>query len=100
MEWGTDWGPQDCDGGLLAPHTEGDEMKQTESVATKTVLKITVPHPSDNSFVQVSVIDEHDERYVIIEDPNDDSWVFPITSKDHWPLISFAITTALKLCKN
>jgi hypothetical protein len=75
-------------------------MKTTESVATKTVLKITVPHPSDNSFVHVSVIDEYSERYVIIEDPNDDSWVFPIKSKDHWPLISFAVTTALKLCKN
>ena len=75
-------------------------MKNNESVATKTVLKITVPHPSDNSCVHVSVIDEHSERYVIIEDPDDDSWVFPITRKDHWPLISFAVTTALKLCKN
>jgi len=75
-------------------------MKTTESVATKTVLKITVPHPSHNSSVHVSVIDEYNERYVIVEDPDDASWVFPITSKDHWPLISFAITTALKLCKN
>ena len=26
MEWGTDWRPEAGDGGLLAPHTEGDEM--------------------------------------------------------------------------
>jgi hypothetical protein len=26
MEWGTDWGPKDCDNGLLVEGEEGDEM--------------------------------------------------------------------------
>jgi hypothetical protein len=74
-------------------------MKKEKNMTTKTVFKIMVPKEISNSFVSVSVIDECNERYVIVEDPDDDSWMFPITSKSDWKQISLAINAALQLCK-
>jgi hypothetical protein len=76
-------------------------MKKTDSTSAKTVFKIEVPDP-DNEFksINVSVITERGVEYVLVEDKDDESWVFPITSKSHWKQISAAINTALKLCKD
>jgi len=79
-------------------------MNESEEQTTeKTILKIIVPNSGakmGGKFISVSVIEELGDRYVLIEDPDDVSWILPITSKKQWPLINFAVNTALKLCKD
>ena len=75
-------------------------MKTTDSKSLKTVFKIMVPDPHNECLsISVSVINEHNEEYVLVENPDDKSWIFPIVCKSHWKQISLAINTALKLCK-
>ena len=75
-------------------------MKTSDNKSLKTVFKIIVPNPDNDCLsISVSVINEHDVQYVLVENPDDKSWVFPIVCKSHWKQISLAINTALKLCK-
>ena len=78
-------------------------MNESEETTDKTVLKIIVPNigaKMGGPFISVSVIEELGDRCVLIEDPDDVSWILPITSKKQWPLINFAVIAALKLCKD
>ena len=78
-------------------------MSEFEKLTDKTILKIIVPKdgPSiDNSIITISVIEELEERYVMIEDSDDEFWQFPVNNKDEWLRINFAVIAALKLCKD
>ena len=75
-------------------------MKTSDNKSLKTVFKIIVPNPDNDCLsISVSVINEHNEQYVLVENPDDESWIFPIVCKSHWKQISLAINTALKLWK-
>ena len=54
----------------------------------------------DNSIITILVIEDLGERYVMIEDSDDKFWQFPVNNKDQWSRINFAVTAALKLCKD
>ena len=78
-------------------------MSEFEKLAEKTILKIIVPKDGsiiDNSIITISVIEESGERYVMIEDSDDEFWQFPVNNKDQWLRINFAVIAALKLCKD
>ena len=78
-------------------------MNEFEKLTDKTILQIIVPKYGsiiDNSIITISVIEELGERYVMIEDTDDESWQFPVNNKDQWLRINFAVTAALKLCKD
>ena len=78
-------------------------MSEFEKLAEKTILKIIVPKDGsiiDNSIITISVIEELGERYVMIEDSDDELWQFPVNNKDQWLRINFAVIAALKLCKD
>jgi hypothetical protein len=78
-------------------------MNEFEKLTDKTILQIIVPKDGsiiDNSIITISVIEELGERYVMIEDSDDESWQFPVNNKDQWLRINFAVIAALKLCKD
>ena len=78
-------------------------MSEFEKLAEKTILKIIVPKDGsiiDKSIITISVIEELEERYVMIEDSDDEFWQFPVNNKDQWLRINFAVIAALKLCKD
>ena len=78
-------------------------MSEFEKLAEKTILKIIVPKDGsiiNNSIITISVIEELGERYVMIEDSDDELWQFPVNNKDQWLRINFAVIAALKLCKD
>lgn len=78
-------------------------MSEFEKLTDKTILKIIVPKDGpiiDNSIITISVIEELEERYVMIEDSDDEFWQFPVNNKDEWLRINFAVIAALKLCKD
>jgi len=78
-------------------------MSEFEKLAEKTILKIIVPKDGtiiDNSIITISVIEDLGERYVMIEDSDDEFWQFPVSNKDQWLRINFAVIAALKLCKD
>jgi len=78
-------------------------MSEFEKLAEKTILKIIVPKDGsiiDNSIITISVIEDLGERYVMIEDSDDEFWQFPVNNKDQWLRINFAVIAALKLCKD
>lgn len=78
-------------------------MNESEKTTEKTILKIIVPKDGsiiNNSIIAISVIEELGERYVMIEDLDDESWCFPVNNKDQWLRINFAVIAALKLCKD
>ena len=78
-------------------------MSEFEKLAEKTILKIIVPKDGsiiDDSIITISVIEELGERYVMIEDSDDEFWQFPVNNKDQWLRINFAVIAALKLCKD
>jgi hypothetical protein len=78
-------------------------MSEFEKLAEKTILKIIVPRDGsiiDNSIITISVIEDLGERYVMIEDSDDEFWQFPVNNKDQWLRINFAVIAALKLCKD
>ena len=78
-------------------------MSEFEKLAEKTILQIIVPKDGtiiDDSIITISVIEELGERYVMIEDSDDEFWQFPVNNKDQWLRINFAVIAALKLCKD